>query len=148
MSDSGLSLLGMAFDQSEITQLLLGSEDYPEGSVTRKNGFWLVEVETVDDEDGITKWDHDISTIDGELLDVFKTLCDHFYIQIKTNQSWEDFKEYVKPVGRIYWDLMGSFNGVDFEDIEFPNSTEEAVLSRPLERIQYQEFKNKKKVGE
>ena len=108
----------MAFDPSLITQIQLGSIDYPAGEAVLGQYGWHI-LELVIDEEG--HWGSEVTLsnkMHASVDEVITFLSRSHYLAFELPVEWDDFRPYLEQFGKPGSpQLSGSLNGEDFEDL-------------------------------
>ena len=108
----------MAFDPSLITQIQLGSIDYPAGEAVLGQYGWHI-LELVIDEEG--HWDSEVTLSNkghASVDEVITFLSRSHYLAFELPVEWDDFRPYLEQFGKPGSpQLSGSLNGEDFGDL-------------------------------
>ena len=95
----------MAFDSTQIKNFYLGNEDYHYGNVRNlSESIWQIEDAILDD-DGNWAGEYEVYQISGDLAKVLEALDREIWIE--SDQAWDDFVEFMKPI----WAKKKMFNG-------------------------------------
>ena len=108
----------MVFDPAKITQIQLGSVDYPAGEAVLGNYGWHT-LEVILDDKG--NWNDEVflsNQMNATVEEVIKGLSKNYYLSFELDVEWLEFKTFLEQFGTPGTEeLRGSLNGDDFADL-------------------------------